>query len=47
MEMDEPGDCGRNILRAKDIFEANMLNTIVHWLVIIDNSNNAFLGIQV
>jgi len=31
---------------AKSLFEENLLKTIVHWLVIIDNSNNAFLGIQ-
>ena len=44
--MDEE-DCGSGIERAKDIFEGHMLKTIVNWLVIIDNSNNAFLGIQV
>ena len=45
--MDEPGNCGERIEFAKTMFEENLLETIVHWLVIIDNSNNAFLGIQV
>merc|ERR1719436_615842 len=44
--MDVAGNCGEEAEQVKGLFEENLLQTIVHWLVIIDNSNNAFLGIQ-